>query len=366
MQVDLPEQRRRRLLQECDRAGIHALLIYGNAWTCDFLRYACDFVPLEGHGVAVLTATGTRLILEQRSEADRARVEVPGLTVDWAPDFPEGVAHALAAVCEHAPECLGHAPAANLPAGLSGALQRSTDLTPAIQRLLMVKLEPEIDAVRRAAALADEGYEVFLHAAREGRMEYEVVGELEAFFRRRGCPDNFMIMASGGQEVRAMHPPGRRRLQRGDFVTTELTPCVEGYYAQICRTLVIGPPSAAQQQAFDVHLEALEAGLRVIRPGVTAGAVATAQNDIFRGHGLAAYITSEYTRVRGHGLGLYVDSKPAIQEGDPTVLEAGMTVIVHPNGYHPDAGYLVLGDAVVLRDGPPELLTRTPRRLFIV
>ena len=81
MQVDLPEQRRRRLLHECGRAGIHALLVYGNAWTCDFLRDACDFVPLEGHGAAVLTADGTRLILEQRGEADRARAEVPGLAV---------------------------------------------------------------------------------------------------------------------------------------------------------------------------------------------------------------------------------------------------------------------------------------------
>ena len=366
MQVDLPEQRRRRVLHECGRAGIHALLIYGNAWTCDFLRYACGFVPLEGHGAAVLTADGTRLVLEQRGEADRARAEVPGLQVDWAPDFHEAVGRALADARARAPAGLGHAPAANLPGAIARALHGSADATPALQRLLMAKLDAEIDAVRRAAALADEGYEVFLRAAREGRTEYEVVGELEAFFRRRGCPDNFMIMASGGQEVRAMHPPGRRRLQRGDFVTTELTPCVDGYYAQICRTLVLGPPSPQQQKAFDVHLEALEAGMACVRPGVTAGAVATAQNDVFRAHGLGPYITTEYTRVRGHGLGLYVDSRPAIQEGDPTVLEAGMTMIVHPNGYHPDTGYLVLGDALVLREDGPDVLTRTPRRLFVV
>jgi len=163
-----------------------------------------------------------------------------------------------------------------------------------------------------------------------------------------------------------MHPPGARRLQRGDLVTTELTPCIEGYYAQICRTLVIGPPSRDQQQAYDVHLQALEAGLAATRPGITAGQLATVQNDVFRAHGLAQYITTEYTRVRGHGLGLYVDSRPAVQEGDATVLEEGMTIIVHPNGYHPASGYLVLGDAVVLRAGGHELLTQTPRRLFSV
>jgi Xaa-Pro aminopeptidase len=81
---------------------------------------------------------------------------------------------------------------------------------------------------------------------------------------------------------------------------------------------------------------------------------------------LAKYITSEYTRVRGHGLGLYVDSRPAVLEGEPTRLEASMTIIVHPNGYHPASGYMVLGDAVVLRDGGNEVLTQTPRRLFTV
>jgi len=358
----LPAQRRHRLWQACAAAGIQTLVVYGNAWTCDYLRYACDFAPLEGHALAILDANGTRLLLEVRAEAARARAETAGLDVHWAADFHAEAREAIAA----ARTGLAQVPAAHVPAGIALVLADATDFTQAFQQLLMVKLEGEIAAVRRAAALADEGYEVFRAAAREGRTEFEIIGELEGFFRDRGCPDNFMIMASGGQEVRAMHPPSARRLRRGDLVTTELTPCVDGYYAQICRTLVVGPASAEQQQAFDVHLEALEAGMAFVRPGVTAGELATVQNDVFRRHGLAKYITSEYTRVRGHGLGLYVDSRPAVQEGDATVLEAGMTVIVHPNGYHPASGYLVLGDAVVLREGGNEVLTQTPRRLFTV
>ena len=141
---------------------------------------------------------------------------------------------------------------------------------------------------------------------------------------------------------------------------------MSGYYAQICRTLVIGPPSREQQGAFDTHLEALEAGLAAIRPGVTAGDVATVQNDVFRARGLGEYTTSQYTRVRGHGLGLYVDTAPAILEGNAIEFKDGMTVIVHPNGYHPESGYLVLGDALVVRQGGNEILTQTPRQLFSV
>jgi Xaa-Pro aminopeptidase len=149
-------------------------------------------------------------------------------------------------------------------------------------------------------------------------------------------------------------------------VTTELTPCIDGYYAQICRTLVIGPPSAQQAAAFELFLRSMEAGLAAVRPRATAGDVARAENDVFRARGLGEYTTNRYTRVRGHGLGLYVDSRPALLEDVDTPLEEGMTIIVHPNTYHPEAGYIVLGDSAVVRHDGPQVLTATPRVLFSV
>jgi Xaa-Pro aminopeptidase len=43
-----------------------------------------------------------------------------------------------------------------------------------------------------------------------------------------------------------------------------------------------------------------------------------------------------------------------------------MTLIVHPNTYHPAVGYLVLGDAVVVTRDGCDVLTKTPRELFSV
>jgi Xaa-Pro dipeptidase len=77
-------------------------------------------------------------------------------------------------------------------------------------------------------------------------------------------------------------------------------------------------------------------------------------------------VTSEYTRVRGHGLGLFPDTKPHILEDVDTVLEPGMSLIVHPNTYHPTVGYMVLGDSLIVGQWTPEVLTRTPRELFSV
>jgi len=163
-----------------------------------------------------------------------------------------------------------------------------------------------------------------------------------------------------------MRPPNEKRLALGDIVGTEVTPCVEGYYAQICRTLVVGPSSEAQKRAFAVYNEAMEAGIATVRSGVTAGDVARAENEVFRRHGLGEYVTSQYTRVRGHGLGLYVDAKPSILEDVDTVLESGMTLVVHPNTYHPDAGYILHGESLRVTETGCEVFCRTPRELFSV
>jgi len=207
---------------------------------------------------------------------------------------------------------------------------------------------------------------VFMKAVRPGRADYELVAEAEAFFRANGVDDNFQIIGVGGAMPFTSTPPSGKRLKRGDMVTTELTPCVEGYYAQICRSLVVGEANAEQKAAHALWREAMEAGIATVRPGITAADIAKAENDVFRKHGMGQYTTSEFTRVRGHGMGLFADSKPHILEDVTTRIEAGMALIVHPNTYHPVVGYMVLGDGVAVTDTGCEVLTGTPRELFSI
>jgi Xaa-Pro aminopeptidase len=296
---------------------------------------------------------------------DRAQIDAPGIEIVHAADLVSDVDIALNRFRN---QRIGGAPARLLPRRIAARAKDLAldDKTAFLDRLLMLKLASEIDAMRRAAKLADEGYAVFRQAARVGRADYELIAEIEAFFRANGVDHNFQIIGVGGAEVRGMAPPSGRRLKRGDMVTTELTPCVEGYYAQICRTLVIGEPTTEQRGAHALWRESMEAGIAVVRDGVTAADIARAENDVFRRHGLGQYTTSEYTRVRGHGLGLFVDTKPHILEDVTTRIDAGMTLIVHPNTYHPVVGYMVLGDAVVVETDGCEVLTQTPRELFSV
>jgi Xaa-Pro aminopeptidase len=359
----LRAQRRQRLRETMAQAGLDLLLVAGDAWRSDYLRYAIDVTPMEGLVIALLARDGpTRVVVGSPLEAQRIAAEQPALQVHWAAD---PLAQAQGWIGGAGGRRIGLAPVHVLPLQLArhAAPEQLAAVTRMLDGLMVRKSREEADVVARAAALADEAYAVFRAAARPGRRQYELVADTEAWFRAHGCPENFMILGSGQQDVRSMTPPGERVLQPGDLVTTELTPCVDGYYAQICRTLVLGEPSPTQLRAHAVYEEALEAGVTAVKPGAAHAEVAKAVNDVFRAHGLGEYVTNRYTRVRGHGLGLYVDG-PHVLEDVPLVLEPDMTLIVHPNTYHPDAGYIVLGDAVRVTATGCERLTRTPRTLF--
>ena len=362
----LAEDRRNRLRAAMNGAGVEALVVYGNSWQSDYLRYVADFSSIEGHGMAVVTPDGAvELFVDSVAEAERAEAETSGIKVSLAPEIVREVAGRLERIANHR---IAAAPLGFMPKYIADKARgyKLEDGTKLVDHLLMVKTPAEIDTLRKAAKLADDGYAVFRQAARPGRKQYELIADIEGFFRKNGCADNFMIMGSGGKDVYAMAPPSDRIIKPGDMVTTELTPAVHGYFAQICRTMVLGKANDAQKKAHALYREAMEAGIAAAKPGATAADVARAENDVFRKHGYGDYATSKYTRVRGHGLGLFVDTKPHILEDVDTVLEAGMVMIVHPNTYHPEVGYMVLGDSIAITPTGAEVLTGTPREIFEV
>jgi Xaa-Pro aminopeptidase len=362
----LAKRRRLRLAEAMAKAGIDLVVVYGNAWQNDYFRYVTDYGILEGEGIAIMDRDGAvRLYLDHPLEAERAEVETPELTTLYAPEMLKDVEQLLE---RSGNVSIGAGPQRLFPRRFAKAVKdlRIADATAMIDKLLMVKLDDEIAAIKAAASMADEGYDVFVKAARVGAKDYELIAAVENFYRAKRVDDNFMIIGVGGVEVRGMAPPAGKVVEKGDLVTTELTPCINGYYVQICRTLVVGEPNVEQLAAFNVYHEAMVAGINAVKPGVTASDIARAENEIFRREGLGDYVTNKYTRVRGHGLGLFVDTKPHILEDVQTVIEEGMTMIVHPNTYHPKVGYMVLGDSIIVNATGCDVLTTTPRELIRV
>jgi Xaa-Pro dipeptidase len=357
-----------RLRAAMDAAGLDALLAFAPLWRRENVRYLTDAPVAGSASFALLTADG-RVCAFSTRRADLDAIASRG----WVADVHHISVHSPAALAdrlrEGRPARLGVAHYELLPEMLmnefSSALPRAeiVSATRLMDDVRLVKSEWEIDRMRQVADLVAAGWQAFVDVLEPGVPEYAIVAAVEAAIKELGAEDNFMLIASGGDEVRGMTAPSPRTLQPGDMVRTELTPQLNGYWLQICRSATVGKASDAQRRSFDLFNEAVEAGLAAVRPGVTAHEVARAQNDVFRARGLGEYCTSQYTRVRGHGHGLHVDETPII-EGNETELPENAVFIIHPNTYTPIAGYHVLGDPVRVTRNGAEILISTERKLF--
>lgn len=346
---------------DCD-----SIVLYGHSWRKEFFRSLLNFNFTGPHAAIVLSpADEVSILVSHPWDLESVSTVCDGQAL-LATDFAQGLGQLFAGSSGIRVAVAG---IELMEARFVEGIRRSTGQDPlsatlAVEELRRVKTPDELDLIERACVLADRGYQYFTEVIEVGMTEYELVAEVEAFLKSNGAEDNFMLIASGGTEVVGMKPPTNRRFQKGDSVTTELSPQVGGYYAQICRTLALGEPNSGQLEAFRIFSEAQKAGQEFLKPGVDSADVARVQNDVFRKYGYGDYTGSKYTRVRGHGLGLYLDENPHVLEDVNYIVKEGMVLIVHPNTYLPLSGYMVFGDTLVVTSGGCTSLNTTARKLF--
>ncbi|MEV4597215.1 Xaa-Pro peptidase family protein [Amycolatopsis sp. NPDC049253] len=360
--------RHRKIRDAMAEQGLDVVLAYGPAWRRENIRYFTDVTPAGSAALVVFPAEGDAVAFSTRP-SDLAAFTAQGWVGEARRLDPANPAELGVVLKELAPRRIGIAHHELVPLVLMETIRAAApgaevgSATKLLDTARLVKSEWELARMRRSAVVCAAGWEAFVDVLEPGLPEYRIVAEVEARLKNLGAEDNFMLIASGRDEVRGMTPPGDRLLEAGDMVRTELTPKMDGYWLQICRSAVVGKADDGQRKSFDLFNEAVEAGISVVRPGITAHEVAVAENDVFRKYGYGEYCTSNYTRVRGHGHGLHLDETPII-EGNHTVLPENSVFIIHPNTYTPLAGYHVLGDPVRVTADGCEVLITTERKLF--
>jgi len=221
----------------------------------------------------------------------------------------------------------------------------------------------ELERIEHAASIADLGFAALRETVRVGMREYELAAEVEAAMHAAGAEDNFGLIAAGSHNI-AIRPPTDRKLEEGDVIIGEITPCYRGYLAQLCRTFVLGEPTDEQLTTYDMLLSALEDGMKAAKPGLPSAGIAHAINGVIGGAGYEEYCKPPYMRTRGHGLGLGGVVPYDITDRDGPTLERNMTMVIHPNQYIPSVGYMMCGDTVVIEEDGPRALTKTPLKLY--
>lgn len=145
--------------------------------------------------------------------------------------------------------------------------------------------------------------------------------------------------------------PGERTLREGDIANIDVTVIVDGWHGDHSRMYAVGEITPRARRLVDVTYEAIERGIRAVRPGVRLGDI---------GHAIQSYVESQRcTVVRdfcGHGLGQVFHDAPNIlhfgRPGTGPRLEPGMFFTIEPmvNLGKPQVKLLADGWTAVTRD----------------
>lgn len=370
--MDIAQDLRQRLARVRDgmaERGIGGLIVYygaqHNMLRMDQLAYLTDFRTI-GPSILLVPKEGEpSLIVTPQWDEARARETMPfGRVVGVDASELARTAGALAAKLD---KPLGIVGREVMPLGFARefAAQFNVELIDGgdvIKSIAATRTAIELERVTRAAAIADEGFRVLCDAAHIGMREYELAAEVEAAMQAMGSEDNFGLIAAGAHNI-AIRAPTDRRLEAGDVIVGEITPAYRGFHAQLCRTFILGEPTAVQREKYDMLLKALHEGFKAAKPGRPSKEIAVAVNKVISDRGYGEYCRQPYMRTRGHGLGLGgVVPYDVTEDGGP-VLAQNMTMVIHPNQYIPETGYMMLGDTVVIEESGPRPLTVTPRHL---
>lgn len=224
-----------------------------------------------------------------------------------------------------------------------------------VEGLRAVKDAGEVEAIRRAGALALDALAAVVPTIRVGERELDVAARLEAALRVRGSEWHPFqtIVASGPRSALPHARTSDRVLGRGELLLIDFGAQVDGYCADITRTFVLGPADDRQRTVYELVRAAQLNARTHIRAGMTGrGADALARDLIAeRGYGEA------FGHSLGHGLGLEVHEAPRVAATVEAPLPVGAVVTIEPGIYLPGWGGVRLEDDVWLGPDGPELLT---------
>ena len=183
---------------------------------------------------------------------------------------------------------------------------RFEDATDVIGLVRYVKSAEEIEFVRRCAEVASAGSEELIKLARPGvdaGVFYSDVLAKMLALRSEYFPMTLTIDSlNTSKPKRYTNPPIGRRLEAGALITSEINAIIGAQLTQVCQPVLLGKIPDAWKPVIALQREVYQAGLQMIKPGVTFGALEDFVKDFGTKSGMQ-------TILQMHGCG-YGDDGP--------------------------------------------------------
>jgi Xaa-Pro dipeptidase len=247
-----------------------------------------------------------------------------------------------------------------LPAGLQAAVEARVavdewvELATELEQARVVKLPEEIEAMRRAAKLADVIQATVKERAESGRREIDVANDaIAAAWDVAGKRLAILLQLSAGPATAAGGgwEPGEHRIREGDLICTDTAPWLDGYWSDTCNGVAVGEPTRRHREIFEIVNEALHAGIAAAQPGVEARSVDEACRAVVRAAGF------DYPHHSGHGLGVAHTEPPRITPDSTEILQENSVLALEPGIYIEGWGGFRHEHVFVVRAGANDVLT---------
>lgn len=231
-----------------------------------------------------------------------------------------------------------------------------------VEELRQIKEAHEIERIEAAAQLVDEAFDHIIHFVKAGRTEKDVALELEMYMRRNGSEGVPFepIVASGPNSAIPHAHPTDRVISNGDLVKLDMGARVQGYCSDMTRTVVMGQADERQREIHAAVLEAQEAALDAVRPGLAGAGLDKVARDALAVKGLAEH----FKHGLGHGVGLEVHEFPRISAQNREPVRTGSVITMEPGVYIPGWGGVRIEDLVVVEESGSRVLTCSPKDLI--
>ena len=182
------------------------------------------------------------------------------------------------------------------------------DIAPVMDPLRLVKDETEIACIARAAEIASIGMEAARKTIKAGVSENEVGAEIEYAMRKAGGHGTATpVFVNSGKRSGWLHGTATdKTIEKGDLIVIDLVPRYMGYCANMCRTFVVGNPTAEQIKVFSTYSEAQHAAIAAMKPGIKMKDVDEAAKAVFDKNGYGNF----YIYGISHSIGLTFEETP--------------------------------------------------------
>ena len=200
-----------------------------------------------------------------------------------------------------------------------------------LENLRMEKTPEELRRIEAAQALTGAAFEHLLTQLSPKMTERQAALILDFYMRQQGAEDvAFETICLSGTKTSLPHGrPEDLPLVPNSFITMDFGAKLDGYCADMTRTVCLGRADEEQKRVYQTVLEAQKAAIAAVKANVTGDQVDRAARQVIENAGYA----DAFTHSTGHGIGLEVHESPAFSPNWKKPIPAGAVLSVEPGIY---------------------------------